>query len=211
MNEDLLLFVNQYNQEQDMKLFNQYHKLEYNNKSKKKNNLNIKNKGILAKYLYENLDKMDDTEIKNTIIKCLSNDQIKSLLLNFELENYKEKTQKEISLEDFLKKALSIIKRYHWKAGGFFFEDDEWVVHKSNSSKYEIKENELILENTINLIDLSDSLTESYLKNLENRLESIAENIEINLKSRSSNKSKIIYVLICATDKNKTGFTEVGL
>ena len=212
MNQDLMLFVNQYNQEQNMKLYNILYELEtYKNYKNMGNKRKKKNDKKIANYLNENFNKMDEIELKNILLKCLDIQQIKSLLLNFELKNYKEKPLKQLPLNEFLKKALKLINRYHWKAGGFLFEDNEWLIYKSDSLKYEIKENELLLENTIDYSDLNDNLNDKYLKKLINRLSLIAENIKVELRQRTNEKSKTINILIWITDKNMHDIVEIGL
>jgi hypothetical protein len=211
MNQDFLLFVKQFDQEMDMKLYNIKHKLEMNSKFENKISKD-NNKTNLAKYVYDNYDNMDEFEMKMIVLKCLDMNHIRSLLLNFELEHYEEKSFNSLSLEQFEEKALKILKRYHWKAGGFLLEDVEWMVHKSNSQKYDIKKNELLFENTVDVSDMNDDMTIRYLNSLQKRLKSLSKNIEIELKQKNhSGKSKTIYLLIWATDKTAQNIVEIGL
>jgi hypothetical protein len=209
---NLMLLANQYDSEKIMKEYDILHKLE------KQKNYSLKNEDKknyhLAKFLYQNFDQMDGIEMKELAMKCLTENELKSILLNFELTYYKEKPQKYLSLEEFLIKAQMILNRYQGKAGGFLLEDTEWEVYRPHDSnqKYDLMENEILLVNSIDVTDYDDSETEKYIKKLVNRLKSIAENIKIDMRYKNSEKDKIIYILLWVKDKTlDIEVTDIGL
>jgi len=201
INLDLMLSVNQYNMEKEMKKYNFMHDLDekaiyctnIDQKSKK-------GKQELAEYINKNYNKMDDVEKKLNVLKCLDTNEVNKILLLFELKNYKQTSQKTMSLEEFKLKAFRIFNRYQSKAGGFLIEDREWIVHDSTSIKHEVELNELLFENTIDPSDVDDIETDAFLKYLVRKLNSIAKNINVEL--RQKHKKKIINLLIWVTDKN---------
>jgi hypothetical protein len=209
MDQDLLLFANQYDKEYEMVLYNEQHKAE-----KLKNYSYFsppKNSSDLALQIYNNFDHMSEQEMRNIASQCLSIEQVKSILLSFEMENYIQKPVLKLSLDEFTEICLSKLNRYHWKAGGFLFEDYEWCVYKYGSLKYCVEENEVLFENTVDVSDMLDSNTEKYIVNLEKVLSSIAENITIDIRKKDNIKGKTIYILIWCTDQSYEDKVEIGL
>ena len=114
-----------------------------------------------------------NSDLKELLLKCFSDNEIKMHLLKYELINKKfELICDNLSLIEFEEKALQIIERYHWKAGGWKIEDSEFIIHrfkdlpkglsKDLSKDYDINKNEIIFENTIDRSDLNDEETEFY-------------------------------------------------
>lgn len=201
MNADLMILVKQYDMEQIMKKYDVLHNLEkqknYDNKIETKTD---EEKTELAKFINDNFDKMDDVEKRMMAIKCLDVNEIKKILLLFELKNFKPRTLKYLSLNDFKNKAINIFNRYQCKAGGFLMDDTEWKIYDFKSMEYEVNENELLFVNTINEIDNDDYECDLFLKYLIKQLNSICENIVVQLRQTSRKKSKVIKFLLWAKD-----------
>lgn len=185
-----------------MKQYNLFHQLE--KISNYKNNINQSiNSQELAKYIHDNYNKMDEVELKMIALKCMDINDYKRIILSYELRNYKPQQKISImSLDKFKTHALKIFSRYQCKAGGFLIEDNEWIVHENNSTKYEVEKNELLFENTINIIDENDNESECFLDYLVEQLNSIADNIEVELRQKQNEYSKVISLLLWVTDKN---------
>lgn len=156
----------------------------------------------LAEFIYNNLDKLDEFELKTIALKCMSNKDIKRYLLSYELKNYNIKCVEKMSLDQFLLIALSYLNRYQWKAGGFFIEDDQWTVyrHGDYDLSTNVRANEILFENTVYFTYSHDYDTVSYLDSLTDILNSIATNISVEI--RENREGKIVHLLIWATDKN---------
>src|SRR4029078_8419630 len=107
-------------------------------------------------------NKMDEIEQRKMVIKCLNMNNVKKILLNFELTHHKL-IPKKMSLEEFLPICKLILERYQGKAGGFLIEDNDWVIHKPDSAEFEVKSNELLFVNTLDLSDSGDNETEIFL------------------------------------------------
>ncbi len=156
-----------------------------------------------AQIIHDNFDKLDSFGKRNLLAKCLSDREVDMYLLRFELVNFCNKTQseQELSLDEFEKKAIQIINRYHWKAGGYKIEDSEWIVHKSDSKSYKVLSNELLFENTIDRTDVEDEETEFFMDHLINQLNHLSKNIEVEYRYKNR-KDKTPRILIWATDTN---------
>ena len=151
--------------------------------------------------IYDNYDKMNNIDMHDLLLKCIDSNTVWLLLLKYELENYETIPTKYMSLEEFKENTLQIFARYQSKAGGFLLEDIDWVVHNSTSTVYDVKENELLFENTLNIIDMDNDDIDNYLFHLIKRLNSLAENIEVDLRQQL--KHKTVHILIWANDKTK--------
>lgn len=165
------------------------------------------NDSELASYIfntYKNLDTTNDYELATLVIKCLTPIQIKNLLLEYELKNFKQDTIKEMTMDEFIKEAKFLLNRYQGKAGGFSLEDSEWKMYTSDSmleethSKHYIKDNEILFVNSVDNCDLNDDKLENYLDLLVDRLNSLANNIkaEIRYDESSGTKPSWLYLWI---------------
>lgn len=156
-----------------------------------------------AQIIHDNFDKLDGFGKRNLLAKCLSDREVDMYLLRFELINYNDKThsEQELSLDEFEKKAIQIINRYHWKAGGYKIEDSEWIIHNSDSNSYEVLFNELLFENTIDRSDVKDEETEFFMDHLIKQLSSLSKNIKVEYRYKNR-KDKTPRILIWVTDTN---------
>ncbi|QKF93781.1 hypothetical protein QKU48_gp0323 [Fadolivirus algeromassiliense] len=203
MEQNLLLLLNQYDKERDIKKYNILHKLEYYN------NYNVdtsfktkKEKEELAKYIHQNYHKMDDIEMKHVVLKCLDQNKIKQLLLSYELDNYKMKSKKNMTFEEFKNEAVKILLRYQNKAGGFLLEDINWEIYDPGSLEYDVKNNEMLFVNTLDKSDIDDEETYYYLKKIVKKLNMIGENFNVELRQLFEEGDKIAKILLWVTNKN---------
>ena len=207
-----------YGTENEMKKYILMHSLEaykdYSDVSSDMSSEERKEKENLAKYIYNNYDKMDEIEMKCIAMKCLELNQIKRILLSHELENYKEKG-KTMSLDEFHKQVLKYLHRYQHKAGGFLMEDTEWKVTRfSDENNYDLLENEILFSNTLDKSDVNDEETYEYIRSLVRRLNMLAKNIEVTMTRLFREGDKVAYILLWGTDKNITNVSkksEIGL
>ena len=170
----------------------------YNNDLYRKSH---KDRRFLANYIHDKYNTMDETEMKLLAMKCLDINKIKHILLNFELENFKQTPYEQLSLDKFKLYAINILNRYQCKAGGFCFEDKEWIIHDKESKIHDVAENELLFENTISIADDNDMETENYLHYLIKQLSYIAENIKIEWRPKHVKKSKVTRLSMSDDDK----------
>lgn len=190
--------------ELEMKKYNLLHNLEkhnnyINNVRKKPHTV----KKDLAEYIRSNYDTMDETEMKIIAMKCLDVNEIKKTLLFYELKNYKRAPSTIMTLEKFKIHAVNIFNRYQCKAGGFCIEDNEWMVYDKSCIKYDVSENELLFENTICVVDNDDIETDIFITYLIKQLNHVATNIYTEFRQKQEHKSKVIKLLIWATDTNQ--------
>jgi len=190
--------------EKEMKKYNLLHILE--KQTNYQNNINLKESQEsqeLANYIHKNYYKMDEIELKLIALKCIDLNEVKRIILSYELKNYKpEQKNGTMSLNKFKIHAFKLFNRYQCKAGGFYIEDNEWIMHDNTSVKYEVDNNELLFENTISVVDENDNESEYFLEYLVKRLNLIADNIDVELRQKQNEHSKVINVLLWVTDKN---------
>ena len=153
---------------------------------------------------------LDEIEMKKLAMNCLGINDIKRILLNFELNNCKEEPTR-MSLEEFSPIAKNLLRRYQSKAGGFLLEDQQWNFYDKSTVKYNVRSNEVLFENTININDFDDEDTEFFLNKLVDRLKMVATNIKIDLRYMKEKKNKIVYLLIWCKNTDDTSEPEIGL
>lgn len=191
-----MIFINEQNRKEDMKIYHAQHQLEvyenYNYNIQESTKSDIE----LAKYINKNLYKMENEEMSLLINKCLSFNQKKKFLLEYELKHYKEIPQ-DMSLKEFIKKASDILKRYTWKAGGFLLEDRLWIVQDKSSDEFMIEDNEVIFLNSIEKQDLDNTETKLFLHRIIDRLNCLCSNIKVKQQHRLFNTT--IWILLHAT------------
>jgi len=193
------------NKQNEMKKYNALHTIDaISNYGLYDHNIGIKNKSSIATYINKNLDKMDYDEIKQLINKVLTFTAMKKILLTHELQFYKE-IPKKMSLKKFINKTIDILNRYQHRAGGFYIEDSIWKIHTFKSEEYDVKEYEVMFENSIEALDLEDPETVIYLERIHDRLNSLSDDIKVNIRYSEANKNDIIWIFIWAThNKNST-------
>ncbi len=156
----------------------------------------------LAKNIHKNFNAMSSDGLKNTVIKCMTEKQIKKIIMEFELRHYRPVSKGDMSLEKFIKKALRVLSRYQCKAGGYYIEDTKWTVHRSNSDDYEVEDYQTLLVNSIDIKDHEDNETIEYMKNIVEYLNCLSDNIEVEQDVYDPEKYDIIWLLLWFTDKN---------
>lgn len=182
--------------DEEMKKYNSMHKADIH--------LNDFEKGdpVLANFIYDNFDKMNEQEMRIIANKCLEFNRVREIVLSYELKYHKINNPVKMTLNEFKKYAKIILNRYQWKAGGYLIEDREWRVYDSKSAKYDIKKNELVFENTRCLVDVNDCDTIEFMNNICKKLDGITLNIHIEWRNKQNYESKYINLLIWAVDKD---------
>jgi len=201
---DILQFENKIDmirRENEMK---KYCKL---NLSSRKHDSNMGERSTFAEFLFNNYRKLEESEMRVLVNKCLELQDVKEILLNYELNHFQNTQPTEMTLNTFIKTAKQIFERYHALESNF--EDKEWILHESGSLHYQVDQNEVIFENTIKIVDY-DSKTRTYITNLIHRLKSISINIKVNAKCKEDYKNKIMHIIISGVDTNIES-TEIGL
>lgn len=190
----------------EMKRYNNMHLVDtqYDGLKKSDNNL--------AEYIHDNVDNMDEHEMRLFANRCLNYLEVRAILLDYDLKYYKYKqSEEEYTLSEFKKIAQKVFHKYHWKAGGLLIEDSEWTFHDSSSNKYNIKGNEILFENTVPIVDTDDYNTSFYLDKLVERLSRMSANILVEYRTKQNYKSKFMSILIWMTDKNDKRKSKISL
>lgn len=161
----------------EMKIYNLKHIIEKHSNYMLKNKSNDKE---LTNYIHDNYEKMSFEEMKNIVTKCMTQNDVKKILLEYDFYNYDCTIDKKtyMSLSQVKYAVEKILNRYQSKAGGFKIEDTVWSYHNNESYQYTIKNYKIMFENTINKIDILDIETKKYLTRLELIFNNLAENIK---------------------------------
>lgn len=201
MKSDQFIIINEDKRKKEMMKYIKAHENEaLNNYGYDKDKKNIKEKQKLAKYIHTHYDDMNMEERKEIFLKCLTEKKINKELLEFELRYYVEK-HKPMSITEFTKKAKDILNRYQCKAGGFYIEDMDWEVHRSNSEQYDVKDYQVLFVNSIDKIDKNDNENLCYLKRLIKRLNSLSKEIEVEYDFFEPKKGGINWIEIWCSNK----------
>jgi hypothetical protein len=205
MKLNMSMFSEKYKYEKDIKIYSNLQQLDEIHENY--TNLSKEQMEDLASYIHDNYDKMDESEMKCIAMKCLDLNEIKDILLTFEFNNYKIKP-KEMTLDKFAKKALLMFNRYY-RICGSLLEDSQWVIHKTDSSHFEVSKHEIMFQNTVDNLDNGDGGLSDYLEKMVENLDMVAPNIDVSLEVIEN--KKITYVLIWARLNDVEDECVVGL
>lgn len=147
----------------------------------------------------ENYDNMNFEELKNIIPKILSEKQTRSIILDYLLSNYRPIPIK-MTLKKFIIEANKVFAKFQSKAGGFYIEDNQWILHDNTSKEHILNENEIIFENSICECDRDNHETNQYMIKIVDYLNNIAENIKVTLTCNDENDDDLIWLLLKCKD-----------
>ena len=150
----------------------------------------------IATFIHDHYDTMTINEMKNMVLECMKEKKIRKELLEFELRYY-SKQSGAMSIKKFTKFAKEILDRYQSKAGGFWIEDMDWEIHRSESEKYDVKNHEVLFANSVDKTDKDDNENLHYLKRLVTRLNSLSEEIEVKYEFYGPEKGLIWIGIWC--------------
>lgn len=176
-----------------MEKLNILQKIDNKNKlSNYKNKKNNKNKE-LALFINKNFNNLTLKEKQIFLLKCLNESEIDNILLKFELENL---TLHNIdNFKEFVSKAYKLLNRYQSRAGGFLIEDNEWILHDSKSNDYEIKENQVVFENSVAISNIKDYDTINFLKKILSLLKNLSNKVIVSEEFIKSKKDGVVWIL----------------
>lgn len=151
----------------------------------------------MGSYIYENYYKMDESEKKIICNKIISIYDLNKILLKYEIDNlvFDEKISDTHELIITIDKLL---KKYHYKAGGFLFEDNIWRLYDvvSGQKKYDLKPNEYIFDNSIKAIDVEDSECYTFVNSLVSLFSRLTDNHKFRYKYIEDNYENIYWIII---------------
>lgn len=166
---------------------------EYNNKFNKYKNKkycnNIDGDNKLAEQIY---NEYNNNDIKTLFDNIISENFIRHNLLKYELHNYIP-LKKEMSMAELLDIIYNYIDRYQFKAGGFLLEDFKWKLYLPTDSKYNLLENQLLLENSTTEYGSYNNETKEYLDKL---IQLINNTSNIKSKYKFKYTNNIVWVII---------------
>lgn len=170
---------------------------------KKEINSNKPNTKILkfAKLLHDNCDKMDNENIKNYVVKCLSKEECANIVYDYILTNYMAKSKKYNNIKEFTNDVLYYLNNYQTKMINVMLEDEEWIVYNHESTEYNLDKNQVLFENTIDRQDTNDRITMDYINKLVNFLNNLSKNINVTLNINNKCATNIVCIKCKLYDK----------
>lgn len=192
---------NQSLEEKD-KIFNLFQTLEnYKKYNTVKNDIpsSQKQNSILCCAVNENFDKMSDEELKYVVTKCMNIDEMKKIILGYELRNIKI-IPENMTLGQFGLCANNYLRRYQFKAGGFTL-GDNWKMHDKKSKKYKLHDNELVFENTVHENYIHVQETYDFLANIIKLLNSITKNIKVTMHTKFYERDRTHLLILKCVEK----------
>lgn len=153
----------------------------------------------LTDIIARDYNNMTREELKYLLPKCLCDEDMRRIILDYELRNIKV-TPTNMCLKKFICEATKVFKRYQFKAGGFALCDSRWKVYDHTSGKYTLCVNEVIFENMI-CGDTCDTETFEYLKNILRVLSNMATSIRVSFHTISIERDAIQLIIIKCVEK----------
>lgn len=151
-----------------------------------------------AEQIHQYFDKMTNEEMKTWVVKCLTPNQMKKILLQHELNYYTARKQ-NMDLKQFCVDAQKILDRYQYRAGGFQFEDSKWLLHDYTSKQYHILQNEIVFENTVCKDDIKNPEIINFIGLLLKQLNNISNYVNVKLHWYYAKRDMIYYALLKCT------------
>lgn len=138
------------------------------------------------------IDNLDDKQI----LKIINKKTIESILLKMEMKTLY--IPKMMNKEEIFKHTFNTIKRYQWKAGGFFIDSMRWKNLEYSDKDDDLAKNNIFrLTNTINNFDVSSDETGEYVEVLITKLNSLSSNYVFKMKKfEMSNNPYVNLVLV---------------
>jgi hypothetical protein len=165
-------------------------------------NTKINKNPDLASKIRCTIDECNNKQLNDMLLEVINEKKIRSILLDYELQNYKVEPI-DMTIKEFQIKAVEIFNRYHWKAGGFYIEDRQWTIHNYKSTIHNIRDYELLFENSIDKYDFEDNETQKYLKKILRVLNSLSNNIIVQYDYRLSKNDGIVWLHYWCIDETK--------
>lgn len=159
----------------------------------------IGNDDTTTNFLVDYYDKLSDEEAVFIASKCMHPREARKIILKYEFTN-RRMEPKDMDMNTFIKEARKLIYRYQNKAGGYNIEDIDWLLYKPNSDtnrhkRYELKDDEIILENSITLNNLYQEDDKEYVDRLTELLNSLSDNIDVR-KYIIETKDDVAWIII---------------
>lgn len=133
--------------------------------------------------VHENLEEISNDDLTNLdaniLNKIMTPEKMFKEYLTFDLLNFTlDESKKFKELTETINFALSALIKYQYRIGGFYIEDDSWIIADKTCQRFKIKENQMILYNSI------------HKKNCDKELIWFLESIK-NYINRNVDKNKI--------------------
>lgn len=161
----------------------------------------------IAEEIYKTYNKKNKEKLYELYKKIKEEKEIMSEILKYEMKNYKRKGEKK----EYEEEVGEILKRYHWRAGGYEMDEKEWRCYKKKETKaiknkeYEIMEGEILYVNTINPQDGKKKEIIEYIETLRKRISEVDKEREVETEIRKTGEGRNKILIWCREKENDIG------
>lgn len=152
----------------------------------------VSNNEDFAQFIYENYHDFKDEDIKYLVTRCLSIEDMRRILLEFELThrpNYQSSSI--LSTNEFILAATKILNRYQSKGGGYKLEDSIWNINTVSPVKIKFT-------NTIDISLIDDEDLNIFVDTIVNRLNELSINYKVSSSYKDDTNMKLAVITISA-------------
>lgn len=159
-------------------------------------NINSENAGNI-----KNLNCLNISEKTKILCDIYNETKINNELLKYELLFFEpnEKINDLQKLANFIQEAFN---KFTWTTGGYNLDDNYWNLHFKDSKKYEINDNQFIIDNSFNQYYKYDTELFDFLQLLKKYFNRISSNFSISLKYLYDSNRVIWTTFICTSKEN---------
>lgn len=188
--------------EQELANYIELHKTHQQNISACKyiNNIDC---GSIAQTIHNNIKEMSNENLLQIFNSIISADYVKQELLFYELEKYSPTEQLSFANKDeFILLITNILSKFRNCSYGHLLEDTIWTLHDKSSSKYPVKSNELLFENSIHLNETKVDQIEEYLKLIRRYINRLSSDFKVTDRIIEDPHNDICWIILkCKSDK----------
>lgn len=182
-----------------------YQNFVHNTKDNRKNKISsLQYDPLIIDLIHNDLNNMTREEKILSLKKIITDDLLDNILLTYSFNNLGFNTRDHMDMNEFIKITKVLLAKYNSKAGGEYFDDDEWTIYTHTNTKpndYILEVGECIFENTISYPHYTKEQTIMFLRNLVKILNKLAENILVCEKKIYVKSEHSIIVHVYAMDK----------
>lgn len=150
----------------------------------------------LVDRVHKKMDKIenDDRYAFNILKKIMPHEKIMKEILIYELLNYTP-SKKIKTFDQFIDTAISTLRKFQYKVGGFSIEDKDWILNDENSQRFKVKPNTKILYNSIERRFCDKELL-WFLESIVSYVQEFSDKYKIKFKLVDDERYEIVWITI---------------
>ena len=142
----------------------------------------------------------DDRYAFNILKKIMSHEKVMKEILTYELLNYTP-CKKIKTFDQFIETAISALRKFQYKVGGFSIEDKDWILNDENSQRFKIKPGTKILYNSTER-KFCDKELLWFLESIVSYVQEFSNKHSIKFKLVDDERYEIVWIVLMAEDQS---------